>query len=209
MSAGVVAALAVLGDADENDLMWACRAKQICNHALKASFPSCSVVPPFFVFALRSHLLSNRAPFPTCALFIFARRNHLLCAKTQRAASKPPRACSQCGSHSRFKPLYLHYIRYTRALFMRHARALRRTHTSERSHAQVPTTKKGVYIYYIGANNKEKRVFVALSFHATYTFHSDTGADYMACRQRLRTADVTAVHVGKGGVFSNDVCGIL
>ena len=50
-----------------------------------------------------------------------------------------------------------------------------------------------------GANNKEKRVFVALSYHATYTFHSDTGAEYLACRQRLRTTDVTAIHVGKGG----------
>jgi hypothetical protein len=40
MSAGVVAALAALGDADENDLMWACRAKQICKQQRRLSHPA-------------------------------------------------------------------------------------------------------------------------------------------------------------------------
>jgi len=45
-----------------------------------------------------------------------------------------------------------------------------------------------------------KRVFVGLTYLAVYTFNSDTGPDYIVCRQRLRTTDVKAIIVGKGGV---------
>ena len=42
-------------------------------------------------------------------------------------------------------------------------------------------------------------MFVGLTYLAAYTFHSDTGDKYLACRQRLYTTDITSIHVGKGG----------
>ena len=65
-------------------------------------------------------------------------------------------------------------------------------------------THTSITVARTGANNREKRVFVALSFHATYTFHSDTGADYMACRQRLRTAFLMMSFLDAEGVWQGN-----
>ena len=50
------------------------------------------------------------------------------------------------------------------------------------------------------AQKKERRVYLALTYLAVYTFQSDTGSGYLACRQRLRTADILAMHIMKGGL---------